>query len=251
MRLALGPESFDISTRALVVAMVGDLTDLDLLVNAERSYADGADILEVTAGPGPGPASMPGDSGSADVHRRVEQLVRSLLQQFHLPICVSTSSPAILAAASTGGATMMRPGAGDPERRLLEVAADAGIAVVVCSDADDSARGAGAPAGVVGAEASTRCAHLLALARFCEEAGMAPGRIVVDSRTSPVDRAKIVALGYPVMACTLASIDPDGAAIALADLALAVITGCRVIRTAEVRRARRVVDAVAAILEAP
>lgn len=232
MRLALGPRSFDITTRALVVAVLGEVAGDDLLERAERSCSQRADILELRV----------------DEDAAVASTVGSLISGFDVPVCVTTDCPGALAAAIAAGAAMVRPGAGYPGAPLLAVAVEAGTTLALSAAA--------------GGDDLGPCADLVALARCCEEAGVPSSHIVLDAGSAPRARARIVALGYPVMAGAPANpsaTDPSAmvpasaamADIALADIALAVIGGCRLVRTVDVRQARRVIDVVAAILEAP
>ena len=161
MRLTLGSHGYDITTRSVVVGVGGV---------AEEMVADGADLIEVSAGAGPAPA----------------------------PVYTTASDEGDLGRALSAGAALVR--LTDPTAGGLALCAAAGAAVLV-------------PAGA---------------ARDAEAAGLPPDRIAVESLL----------------------VDVTGADVPVAATAAGVIRGARIVRTTDVRGARRVCDVLAAVMEA-
>ena len=91
-----------------------------------------------------------------------------------------------------------------------------------------------------------------ALARTAARCGIAPERIVLDIAPRVRPTPDELALGYPVLtsACPPPAGAEDARAAVLATAALAVSSGCRLVRTADVRGIRRVRDVLAAVLAA-
>ena len=171
---------------------------------------EGADVIEVE----------PTAAGLA----RARELARA-----GAPVAVATTNPAVAVAALDAGAVLI---AGAPPG-ALEAAAKAGAAVVVATDA------------VAGEGLSARREALVRRAHAAEECGIPPDRIIVDPglADSPEllrQARRFAELGYPLLVTHSAP----------AAIALAVTGGCRLVRTRDVRGARRVCDVLAAILEA-
>lgn len=132
--------------------------------------------------------------------------------------------------AREGGAVAVVDPAGLAHEATVEGAAAAGLAVVAAFDRE------------------LEPASLVERARAAEALGLPPGCVllapVLPSGPGLLATVRrLAALGYPLVYSP--GNDPGPAA-----LATAVTGGCRIVRTADVRAARRVCDVLAAILEA-
>ncbi|HET9442622.1 MAG TPA: dihydropteroate synthase [Acidimicrobiales bacterium] len=214
--------------------------------------ADGADVLEV-AGPQPGP----GGEVPADGLDRLVTAVGALVSRLDVAVAVATDRADVAAAAFAAGATMGDDRSGFSDPGYLPAAARVGVCVV--ATAVPGAPGADVVAAM---EASLR-----ALADRAAGAGIRPERVVVDAGLDldrPADqwlaglRASdlLAALGHPLLLSPGAAAPAAGAVAdlgreaGLAAISVGVALGCRLVRTTDVRGARRVCDAVAAVLEA-
>jgi len=278
VKLALGPRVYDITTRALVMAILNRTPDSffdrgfywswdAFLSRADEVVAEGADILDVggvKAGPGP-------EVSAAEELERVVPAVEALVARFDLPISVDTWRSEVAAAAFAAGAVVGNDISGFADPSYVEVAAGAGATVVATHirlaprvpdpepeypDYDD----------VVAAVRD----FLLERARRAEAAGIAKERIVLDAG---LDLGKtweqslellwgsdrLAALGYPL--CLSASnktflgrllgleIDERREA-SLAAAAIGIARGARIVRAHDVRGTRRVADVLAAVMSA-
>jgi dihydropteroate synthase len=151
---------------------------------------------------------------------RARAAVAELLASVGVPVAVTTADVDIALVAVEAGASLVRgPRACSGAAVVLEAAVDGDL--------------------VARREAVVR------RAREAEEAGVATDRIVVDPGLGVAPHLlrltrRLAELGYPVL------LTSDGTAA----IALAVTGGCRLVRTREVKAARRVCDVLAAILEA-
>jgi dihydropteroate synthase len=183
----------------------------ELCRNADRLVAEGADVLELSA-------PERGDPTWA---------VSALVTAVPVPLGVVTGRSAVARAACAAGAVLASDPTGFADPDFLPSVADAGASVV----APDLNR-----------------------ARRAEAAGIPPHRVVLELpsasaaalATAPMRHA--TGLGYPVLLSTVHL--GDRRAEAWAAAALALSRGCRLVRTVDVRGARRVCDVLAAILEA-
>ena len=159
------------------------------------------------------------DGGDGVVRAVVVQAVRALTAAVEVPVGVRVASAGVAAAAFDAGAAFAEDRTGSAGPDWLAAAAGAGATVVL------AVRGDAVAARPAEAEASGIPAERIALDPGFPLPGVIGGRypLVLDLVARP----------------TLAA--------ACAGLAL----GYRVARTTDVRTARRVADAVAAVLEAP
>lgn len=221
MRLALGSRSFDLTTRALVVGVIdGDPAAPadDWVRRAEEEVAARIDVMEVPAG-----------------------VVGTIASRVDISLAVTVDGPKALVAAVGAGAAMVRIRGFDPAWLTAPVVD--GPTLVV-----------GAP--IADGEPSPLPPDDMALA--CEAAGLGSHRVAVDLGDGPGDRARSGAWSkvasrppapglrvgttrWPRLV-SLPGSDP-------AAVAMAVLSGCRLIRTADVVGARRVVDVLTAILD--
>ncbi|HLX89455.1 MAG TPA: dihydropteroate synthase, partial [Acidimicrobiales bacterium] len=137
MQLVLGDRSFDLRTRALVMGILNRTPDsfydkgatfkLELLVErAEQLVADGADILDiggVKAGPGP-------EVTEEEELDRVISAIEAVRARVDVPVSVDTWRASVAGAAYRAGATLGNDISGFADPEYLDVAADAGAAVV-------------------------------------------------------------------------------------------------------------------------
>lgn len=262
MQLTLGDRHHDITWRALVMGIVGVPTgspsrstiDVDALVRrAEELMGEGADLLEVQ------PLATAEATGAEDVERLVAA-VEALHRRVDVPLACRTPSSAVVRAACAAGAVLVDDSSGFADPDHLAAAVEAGATLVVRPGCPE-------PGTVPDRSVERDVAALVAVARRAEQAGSAATRIVVDPaldrpgsgsnplpllRSSPV----LAALGYPVLLSTADLGDPtrlvgpevDRSHIGHAAHALGIIRGCRLLRTTDVRGARRVADVLAAVL---
>ncbi|HLH28432.1 MAG TPA: dihydropteroate synthase, partial [Acidimicrobiales bacterium] len=137
MRLRLGEQVHDLTTRALVMGILNRTTDsffdkgafyeMDVFLRrAEQLVAEGADILDVggvKAGPGP-------EVTEDEELDRVIPAIDALRRRFDVPLSADTWRAGVAREAYKAGAVVGNDisGFGDPE--YLEVAAEAGATVV-------------------------------------------------------------------------------------------------------------------------
>ena len=276
MRLALGPETFDVSTRALVMGILNRTVDSffdkgayfaldDLLRLADDHVRAGADLLDVG-----GVKAGPGSDVSEDEElERVLPAVEALVTRFDAPLSVDTWRAEVARQAFAAGAVVGNDISGFSDPAYLVEAAKAGATVVATHirlqprvrDPEPTY-----PGGVVPAVRD----RLVGLARAAEHAGIEPERIVIDAgldlgktwqQSLELLRGsdRLAALGYPLLLSAsnktflgkLLDLEVDDRREAtLAATALGVIGGCRIVRAHDVKGTRRVCDVVQAILEA-
>lgn len=276
MRLSLGPRSYDVTTRPLVMGILnrtpdsfydrGAYFDMDLFLRrAEQLAAEGADLLDVggvKAGPGP-------EVGAEEELDRVVPAVEVLADRFDLPVSVDTWRASVAAAAFDAGAVVGNDISGFADPEYLSVASTAGATVVATHIRLRPRQPDPEPAydDVV----SAVCEFLVERGRRAELEGIPPDRILVDAgldlgKTARQSLAllrgsdRLAILGYPLLLSAsnkpflgnLLDLDvADRSHASLAAAALGVTRGCRVVRAHDVRGTRRVCDVMAAILEAP
>lgn len=276
MLLALGPTTFDITTRALVMGILnrtpdsffdkGTYFDFDaFLRKADQLVAEGADLLDVggvKAGPGP-------DVGEAEELDRVVPAIEALRARFDVPLSVDTWRASVAMAAFDAGACVGNDISGFADPGYLQVCAEAGASVVATHIR--LAPRVPDPDPEYDDVVTAVCDFLADRAAQAEAAGIPPERIMVDAgldlgKSEPQSlvllRAsdKLVALGYPVFLSAsnkrflghlLGTDVEDRRDASLAAHALGIALGCRILRAHDVRGSRRVADVMAAILEEP
>lgn len=155
----------------------------------------------------------------------VEEAVRN----HRVPVVATVTGPADVRAACDAGAVAVVDPCGLADAATVTAAAAAGVAIV----------------GLLDHEADA--ADLVQRARAAEALGMPTGCILLGPALPAgpgmlATARRLATLGYPLVYSTG---DSPTAAIATA-----VTGGCRVVRTGDVRAARRVCDVLAAILGA-
>lgn len=274
MQLRLGNHAYDITTRALVMGILNRTPDSfydagrywafdDFLARAEQLVAEGADFLDVG-----GVKAAPGEEVSEQEELdRVVPAVAALAERFELPVSVDTWRASVARECYSAGAVVGNDISGFADPDYLLEAAEAEASVVACHvrlapriadpepHYDDLLE-----------EVTT---YLAERARWAEEAGIPPDRILVDagqdlgktgamSAELLIESARLAALGYPVFLSVsnkgflgwLTGADVDARLDAThAAHALGIARGCRVLRAHDVAGARRLVDAMDGILQ--
>lgn len=265
----------DISHRALVMGILNRTPDSfydngrfwdfdDFLVLAERHMLEGADILDVggvRAGPGP-------EVTASEELSRTCGAVEALSERFDVPIAIDTFRGEVAEAAFEAGASIGNDISGFADPTYLQACARHGAAAV----ATHVRLGPRIPdPNPVYRNLLDEVAAFLAVrAGWAEEAGVPASRIMVDAgldlgKTPEMSAAllrssdQLVSLGYPVFLSASnkgflgelvdAGVDARGEATWAAH-ALGIGLGCRIVRTHDVRGARRVSDVMAALLAA-
>ena len=243
----------------------GKYWDLDQFFRlAERLVADGADLLDVggvKAGPGP-------EVTLQEELDRVVPVIEALHARFDVPLSVDTWRAAVARESYRAGAVVGNDISGFADPEYLPVAAEAGATVV----ATHIRLGPRIPDPEphyddVVAEVA---AFLVERAERARAAGLTDDRIVLDAgldlgktaaQSLELLRAsdRLAALGFPLLLSASnktflgvmfgLEVGERGDAT-MAAHALGVSLGCRILRAHDVRSARRVVEAVAAVLEA-
>ena len=255
MRLRLGRVEHDLTTHTLVMGVLPRGPLDAVLVRAEEMVGEGADVIDVSglqAGPGP-------PVGEDEELERLVPVVAAVRDRFEIAVAVETRRPGVLAAACAAGAVVGRDANGLADDALLATAAEVG-ATVVTTYVEQQALASGGPTGLVSEVRS----HLAERVAEAVKAGVAEDRIIVDAGLAlgkePAQSlallrqsADLADLGPPLLLDASSGIflGPDGRRVAdHAAQALGIARGCRLVRTAEVRAARRVADVLGAVLAA-
>lgn len=255
MELELGARRFDISHRSVVVGMVRSDTANggDLVACVDALVAAGVDAIDLGGVDLGGVELVPGGVVGA------VGLVRSAVG---LPLWVTTGSASVATACVEAGADVVVDPTGFSDPGLLAACAAAGASVVASGPGGDvtvSPRHAVASA----------CERLEGLVARAAASGIPAERIMVDPAGDPVHRGLPFGLvlqmsqvladrGHRVVVSVVTGhTDTDtgtpgpggseGRDVAIQ--ALAVARGCRIVRTNDVRVARRVTSVVGAVLE--
>ncbi len=275
MQLALGDRRFDITHRAVVMGILnrtpdsfydrGAYWEFDaFLRKAEQLVADGADFLDVggvKAGPGE-------EVTEAQELERVVPAIEALAARFDVPLSVDTWRASVARACYAAGAVVGNDISGFADPDYLPAAAEHGASVVATHIRlaprvpDPDPRYDDVVVDV--------CAFLADRAARAEATGIPRERIMVDAgldlgKSEPQSLVllrssdALAALGYPVFLSAsnkrflwkLLDVDVDHAANGtIAAHALGIALGCRVLRSHDVRAARRTADVMAAVLGA-
>ena len=275
MELALGPHTYDVTYRALVMGILnrtpdsfydrGRFWDLEAFYRrADALVAEGADLLDVggvKAGPGP-------EVSEAEELDRVVGVIDELHRRFDVPLSCDTWRASVAKAAYAVGAVVGNDISGFADPAYLEVAASAGATVV----ATHIRLGPRIPDPEphyddVVAEVN---AFLLERAHRARSAGIPVERIVLDAgldlgktwQQSVVllrHSSSLAALGFPVLLSAsnktflgrMFDLEIDQRReISHAAHAMGIVGGCRILRAHDVRGACQVADVMAAMLEA-
>jgi dihydropteroate synthase len=272
--LSLGERSYDVTSRALVMGILNRTKDsfyepaatydLDALYSrAEQLVADGADLLDiggVKAGPGD-------DVSEAEELDRVVLVVKELVARFDLPISIDTWRASVAQACFSEGACVGNDISGFADPEYLKVAAAAN-ATVVATHIRLAPRVAD-PNPEYEDVTRTVTDFLVERRTRALEAGIEPTRIILDAgldlgKTAAQslqllrDSALLAALGSPLLLSasnkTFLGVMFDLEVTerrepSLAATAIAIASGCRVLRVHDVVGSVRVRDALGRLLE--
>jgi dihydropteroate synthase len=284
MHLEFGSHRFDITHRAVVVGNVNRALDRSvgdnplgaidsLLTRAERLASQGADALEL------GAVSHHAGDGVTEAEERAWMVpaVAALRSRFELPLWFATRRATVAASCFDAGAEVVEDGSGFADPDMLSRCALAGASVVIAHEPAVGrllvekpmvpSRSATQP-GPNRAVATT-CDGLAALAVDAAGAGIPSQRIMVDPaltlgygdhQHNDVLRAvqELTDRGHRVVMSVAGDPrqmdDPDGGSndagnVAVAIQTLGIARGCRILRTDDIRIARRVSEVLGAVLE--
>lgn len=191
-----------------------------VLVLGTRTFHLATRTLVVATGPGHG----------ADVVEVPAAAVGEAIQTSAGPVAATVTGGEEARLACRAGAAVIVDLAGLADETTVRAAAEGGAVIVgVFDEAVDAAA-------------------MIARARAAEVAGVPPACILLSpalpAQAGMLARTRrLASLGYPLVYSAGASSTP-------AAVATAVVGGCRIVRTADARTARRVGDALAAVLEA-
>jgi len=270
--LLLGPRTFDIEHRPLVMGILNRTPDsfydkgatyaLDDLVRRAGLLVDqGADLLDVggvKAGPGP-------EVSEAEELERVVPAIEALAARFDIALSVDTWRASVARAAYAAGAVVGNDISGFADPDYLPAAAEHG-ATVVATHIRLGPR-IPDPDPVYGDVVDAVRSFLLERAERALAAGLTPDRIVIDagldlgktaSQSLILLRAsdQLADLGYPLLlsasnktflGVVLGLEIGQRREASLAATALGATLGCRVMRVHEVGAHRQACDVVAAI----
>jgi len=273
--VALGPLTFDVAERALVMAICNRTPDSffdqgsyfafdRFLEHVEAAVTDGADLLDiggVKAGPGP-------EVSLEEELDRVVPAVEAVRERFDVPVSVDTWRAAVAREAFRAGAVVGNDISGFADPAYLPAAAEAGASVVATHIR--LAPRVPDPEPVYTDLVGDVCGRLVELAGRAARAGLPPGRVILDAgldlgksaeQSVTLLRAsgRLAALGHPVLLSAsnkrflgdllgLEVGERRNASLAAASLGIAA--GCRILRVHDVAGTVRVRDVMAAILEA-
>lgn len=270
----LGPTSYDITTRALVMGILNRTPDSffapaatlawdDFLRRAEQLVAEGADLLDV-GGVKAGPGAEVSEEEELD---RVVSAISALRERFDVPLSIDTWRARVAAACFAAGAVVGNDisGFGDPD--YLGVAA-ASHATVVATHirlrprvADPTPTYDDVTAKVVDFLRERRARAIaagIAPDRIILDAGLDLGKTPAQSLQLLRDSAAIARYGPLLLSASnktflgalFATDVLHRRTASLSAAALGIVEGCRILRVHDVRGHVRVRDTVAAIWEA-
>jgi dihydropteroate synthase len=273
--LELGPRSYDLSTRTLVMGILnrtpdsfydlGSYWDLErFFVRAETLVSQGADLLDVggvKAGPGP-------EVSEAEEIDRVVPAIEALHTRFDVPLSVDTWRASVAREAYRVGAVVGNDISGFADPAYLTEAAAAG-ATVVATHIRLGPR-IRDPEPEYDDVVETVSAFLLDRALRAREAGIPDTRIVLDAGLDLGKTAaqsllllrsseRLASLGWPLLLSasnkTFLGVTFDLEVggrweATVAAHALGVTLGCRILRAHDVLAARQVADTLSAIMGA-
>ena len=273
--LELGDRKYDLTTRSLVMGILnrtpdsfydrGEYWDLDAFYGrAERLVAEGADLLDVggvKAGPGP-------EVGEAEEMDRVVPAIAALHDRFDVPLSVDTWRASVAREAYRAGAVMGNDISGFGDPGYLTEAAAAGAAVVAThirlrprvADPEPHYHDVVEEVSSFLAERAERArAAGIPDSKIVLDAGLDLGKTAAHSLELLRASDRLAALGWPLLlsasnktflGVTFGLEIGDRAEATLAAHSLGVSLGCRILRAHDARAARRVCDALAAVMEA-
>lgn len=235
----------------------------DFLAKADALVADGADVLDVG-----GVKAGPGDEVTeAEELDRVVPAIEALRARFDVPLSIDTWRASVAEACFAAGACVGNDISGFADPEYLPVCAAAGATVVAThirlaprvADPDPRYDDVVATVAAFLAERVER-AHAAGIPdeRIVIDAGLDLGKTEAQSLELLRASDRLAAMGLPLLLSAsnkrflwhLLGVERGETQIGtMAAHALGVELGCRVLRTHDVRAARRVADTVGALLE--
>jgi len=271
--LSLGPTSYDVTRRALVMGILNRTRDsffapaatfeLDsFLSRADQLVSEGADLLDVggvKAGPGE-------EVSEAEELDRVVPAIELLRARFDVPVSVDTWRASVARASFAAGACVGNDISGFADPDYLSVAAAARASVVATHIrlqprvADPDPRYDDVTATVVDFLRGRRQRALdagVASERIILDAGLDLGKTASQSLQLLRDSAQLATLGPLLLSAsnkTFLGVMFDLDVLerrepSLGAAALGIAAGCRVLRVHDVRGTVRVRDALERVLE--
>ena len=274
-QMRLGARRYDLTTTSLVMGILNRTPDSfydrgatfsfdALLERAEQLVSEGADILDVggvKAGPGP-------DVTETEELDRVVPAVDALCREFDIPVSVDTWRASVAQAAYRAGAVMGNDISGFSDPDYLRVASEAGASVVathirLAPRVRDPEPHYDDVVSEVAAYLTERAERAVAVGidadRIILDAGLDLGKTPQQSLELLRASSVLSELGYPVLLSAsnkpflgeLFELEIDERADAsLGAAAMGVALGCRIVRVHDVLGARRVCDALKAVMDA-
>lgn len=274
LSLSLGTDTFDLTTRALVMGILNRTLDsfyppaatydLDaFFIRAEQLVREGADLLDV-GGVKAGPGAAVSESEELD---RVVGVVSELRRRFDLPISIDTWRASVAAACFEAGASLGNDisGFGDPD--YLAVAARARASVVAThirlrprvADPNPHYDNVSETVRDFLLERRQRAMDAgITSDRILLDAGLDLGKSAAQSLQLLRDSSSLASLGSPLLLSasnkTFLGVMFNRAVGArqeptLGATALGIAGGCRIVRVHDVEPAVRVRDTMARLLE--
>ena len=263
VRLRLGSVEHDLTTRTLVMGVLdrapsflgtaGGAVPDDLLRRAEAVVEEDADVLDVGGVPaGPGPPV-----GEAEELERLVPVVEALRARFDVPLSIDTWRGRVAVEACAAGAAVVHDGSGFVDPDYLPAAAEAGAVVVVTHTRlpPDTVDVVEEVHSFLARQVVAATAAGIGDDRIVVDPGLDVGKSPAQSLTLLRESAALAGLGPPLRLDTsdkrflgrLLDLEAGERRVAgHAAAALGIARGCRIVRTNDVRGARR----VAAVLEA-
>jgi dihydropteroate synthase len=272
--LQLGPRTYDLSTRPLVMGILnrtpdsfydrGSYWDLDRFFSrAETLVSLGADLLDVggvKAGPGP-------EVSEVEETDRVVPAIEALHVRFDVPLSVDTWRASVAREAYKVGAVVGNDISGFADPSYLTEAAAAGAAVIATHvrlgpripDPEPRYDDVVAAVSTFLADRALRArAAGIPDSRIVLDAGLDLGKTAAQSLLLLRSSDRLARLGWPLLlsasnktflGVTFGLEIGDRWEATVAAHALGVTLGCRILRAHDVRAARQVCDTLTAIME--
>lgn len=275
LQLEVGPRTFELTTRALVMGILNRTKDSfylpaatyefdQLFVRAERLVREGADLLDVG-----GVKAAPGiEVSEAEELERVVPVIAELRRRFDLPLSIDTWRSAVAEACFVQGANIGNDISGFADPKYLSVAAAAG-ATVVATHIRLRPRVADPDPRYDDVTATVR-SFLLERRQWAIDAGIPSQRIVLDagldlgktagqsldllrhsSQLAALESPLLLSASNKTFLGVIFDLPVDERREAsLGATALGIAAGCRVLRVHDVVGTVRVRDTISRILEA-
>jgi dihydropteroate synthase len=268
MYLELGSRRYEVTHRAVVVGCVAHPREPVPVDDWHQEMAMRVSRASVMVDAGVDALDIGGAStGRLDVatqeieQERLVALVLAMRTRFDVPLSICTSRAMVAAGCFDAGAGIVHDRSGFSEPGLLVACVASGASVVVSGDTPGASASTQDPPHV---DVNTE-APLETMVRLAIDAGVPAERVMVDPTVEGPARSaattwqasrRLAHAGLRVVVSAPEAGVPAGtgqsvvaAGSNVATVALGLARGCRVIRTHDVRVARRVAGVMAAVLE--